>query len=189
MTKLSLVKPPPMIDVMNIDIVIPVQHEFHVTFEVPISKEMKELYTTLIEEEHEEWVEDFYNDEVRDYAELKELADLLYVTAGSAYQQGFLDIKAIATPPDDTWDWTITQLVSEIAAGNASKGVLGRLIYCLYAYADSMRWDLNEAYIRVHKSNMSKLTAEGKVLRREDGKVLKSELYMPPDLRDLTDGN
>lgn len=43
----------------------------------------------------------------------------------------------------------------------------------------------DEAFKRVHLSNMSKLTAEGKVLRRSDGKVLKSDLYQEPHLMDL----
>lgn len=36
----------------------------------------------------------------------------------------------------------------------------------------------------VHESNMSKLE-NGKVLRREDGKVLKGKNYFPPDLKKL----
>ncbi|MGB0384087.1 MAG: hypothetical protein ACPGWR_04605 [Ardenticatenaceae bacterium] len=34
----------------------------------------------------------------------------------------------------------------------------------------------------VHRSNMSKLDENGGVVRRADGKVLKSALYSPPDL-------
>lgn len=34
----------------------------------------------------------------------------------------------------------------------------------------------------VQRSNMSKLTEDGKVLRREDGKILKSDQWSPPDL-------
>jgi predicted HAD superfamily Cof-like phosphohydrolase len=34
----------------------------------------------------------------------------------------------------------------------------------------------------IHRSNMSKLDADGKPVYREDGKVLKSHLYTPPDL-------
>jgi hypothetical protein len=43
---------------------------------------------------------------------------------------------------------------------------------------------LNEAFVRVHKSNMSKLT-DGKLVKREDGKVLKGPNYQPPNLMDL----
>jgi predicted HAD superfamily Cof-like phosphohydrolase len=43
----------------------------------------------------------------------------------------------------------------------------------------------NEAFARVHASNMSKLDRDGKPIRREDGKILKGPNYMPPDLIDL----
>ena len=42
-----------------------------------------------------------------------------------------------------------------------------------------------EAFKRVHESNMSKLGINGKPIYREDGKVLKGPNYSPPDLSDL----
>jgi predicted HAD superfamily Cof-like phosphohydrolase len=35
----------------------------------------------------------------------------------------------------------------------------------------------------VHRSNMSKLDAQGRPVTREDGKVMKSSLFRPPDLQ------
>jgi predicted HAD superfamily Cof-like phosphohydrolase len=37
----------------------------------------------------------------------------------------------------------------------------------------------------VHRSNMSKLDDDGKPIYREDGKVLKSNNYTPPNLKDI----
>lgn len=37
----------------------------------------------------------------------------------------------------------------------------------------------------VHRSNMSKLDANGKALYRQDGKVMKSELYSPPQIKGI----
>ena len=37
----------------------------------------------------------------------------------------------------------------------------------------------------VHRSNMSKLGPDGKPVLRADGKVLKSELFSPPDLKSV----
>lgn len=37
----------------------------------------------------------------------------------------------------------------------------------------------------VHRSNLSKLDEDGNVLYREDGKVRKSDLYTPPDLKSI----
>lgn len=39
-----------------------------------------------------------------------------------------------------------------------------------------------KAMAEVHRSNMSKLDSNGKPVVREDGKILKSDLYSPADL-------
>ncbi len=44
---------------------------------------------------------------------------------------------------------------------------------------------LDEAFVRVHESNMSKLGDDGKPLFRDDGKVLKGKNYIKPNLSDL----
>lgn len=43
----------------------------------------------------------------------------------------------------------------------------------------------NEAFARVHASNMSKRDDSGNFIFRADGKVLKSKNYKPADLSDL----
>lgn len=45
--------------------------------------------------------------------------------------------------------------------------------------------ELDQAFRRVHTSNMSKLGTDGKPIYRADGKVLKGPNYSPPDLSDL----
>lgn len=62
---------------------------------------------------------------------------------------------------------------------------LADLLYVTYGYAATFGWDLDEAFKRVHESNMSKLGEDGKPIRREDGKVLKGPNYKPPYLGDL----
>lgn len=42
--------------------------------------------------------------------------------------------------------------------------------------------DLNVAITAVHAANMSKRQLDGSVLYREDGKVMKSENWIPPDM-------
>ena len=64
---------------------------------------------------------------------------------------------------------------------------LADLLYVAYQYAEVKGWDLDEAFRRVHYSNMSKVGPGGRALYREDGKVLKGPNYRPPDLRDLVD--
>ena len=62
---------------------------------------------------------------------------------------------------------------------------LADLVYVCYQYAAILGWDLDGALDRVHKSNMSKLDDNGNPIYREDGKVLKSKNYQPPNLTDL----
>ena len=59
------------------------------------------------------------------------------------------------------------------------------LLYVIYGTAATFGWDIDTAFNRVHQSNMSKLGDDGKPIYREDGKVLKSKNYVPPDLSDL----
>ena len=45
--------------------------------------------------------------------------------------------------------------------------------------------EMQVAFNRVHKSNLSKLGANGKPVYRDDGKVIKGPNYVPPELKDL----
>lgn len=51
-----------------------------------------------------------------------------------------------------------------------------------HGFANLLGLDMNEGMKEVYRSNMSKLGKDGKPIYREDGKVMKSELYSPPDL-------
>lgn len=189
MTKqVRLVKPEPMITPPDLTLVMEAQREFCDKFGIPQTPETIHLYASLIEEEHEEWVEDYYSMESFEYQELKELADILYVTAGLAFHLNYNIKKAKVYKISEYYDYSITDLVSEIATGDISETTLSNLMYCLYGYADAMGWDLDEAYKRVHDSNLSKLGDDGKPVYRHDGKVLKGPNYAPPFLEDLTDG-
>lgn len=42
---------------------------------------------------------------------------------------------------------------------------------------------IGEVFEEIQRSNMSKLDKDGKPIYREDGKVLKSELYFRPDIK------
>ncbi len=44
-----------------------------------------------------------------------------------------------------------------------------------------------EVFQEIQRSNMSKLDANGKAIYREDGKVLKSDLYFRPDIKSILD--
>lgn len=59
------------------------------------------------------------------------------------------------------------------------------LQYVLSGFVVTFGLPFDEAFNRVHESNMSKLGPEGKPIYREDGKVLKGPNYKKPDLSDL----
>ena len=59
------------------------------------------------------------------------------------------------------------------------------LQYVLSGFAVTFGLPFDEAFKRVHESNMSKLGPDGKPVYREDGKVLKGPNYKKPDLSDL----
>jgi predicted HAD superfamily Cof-like phosphohydrolase len=59
---------------------------------------------------------------------------------------------------------------------------LADIAYVVYGTALTYGIDLDSVLREVHRSNMSKLGADGKPLIRQDGKVLKSDRYRPPDI-------
>lgn len=62
---------------------------------------------------------------------------------------------------------------------------LADLVYVCHQMAACFGWDLQTAFNRVHRSNLSKLGEDGKPIRREDGKVIKGPNYYEPSLIDL----
>jgi len=57
------------------------------------------------------------------------------------------------------------------------------LLYVVYGAGHSFGLDLDACFKEVHRSNMSKLGADGKPIYREDGKVMKGTNYSTPDLK------
>jgi len=62
------------------------------------------------------------------------------------------------------------------------------ILYVVYGAGHAFGIDLDECYHEVHRSNMSKLGADGKPIYREDGKILKGPNYFHPNLEDILDG-
>ena len=59
------------------------------------------------------------------------------------------------------------------------------ILYVVYGAGHAFGIDLDECYHEVHRSNMSKLGADGKPIYREDGKVMKGPGYFEPDLEGI----
>jgi predicted HAD superfamily Cof-like phosphohydrolase len=48
-----------------------------------------------------------------------------------------------------------------------------------------LQYKIDEVFDEIHRSNMSKLDKDGRPIFREDGKVLKSDLYFRPDIKKI----
>lgn len=62
---------------------------------------------------------------------------------------------------------------------------LGDLLYiwCGTVLKHGMQDIISEIFEEIQRSNMSKLDAHGKPIFREDGKVMKSDLYFKPNIK------
>jgi predicted HAD superfamily Cof-like phosphohydrolase len=58
-------------------------------------------------------------------------------------------------------------------------------ILCGTILKHGLQHKIAEVFQEIQRSNMSKLDAEGKPIYREDGKVMKSELYFRPDIHTI----
>jgi predicted HAD superfamily Cof-like phosphohydrolase len=82
----------------------------------------------------------------------------------------------------------LVEEVGEFADATAAGDVVGLadaladIVYVAYGAAITYGIDLDAALREVHRSNMSKLDEDGRPVYREDGKVLKSARYTPPDI-------
>jgi len=81
---------------------------------------------------------------------------------------------------EDAWDDDIYDGYEEAVVKE-----LTDLLYVTYGTLVFLGVDANEAFRRVHESNMSKLDDNGVPIRRLDGKVLKGPNYFEPNLEDL----
>ena len=62
---------------------------------------------------------------------------------------------------------------------------LADLLYVVYGTAATYGIPIDEVFVRVHESNMSKLGEDGKPVFRNDGKVLKGPNYQEPSMEGL----
>lgn len=154
-------------------------------------------YAKLVREEFNEWFTEMEERKGSEH-ELKELCDVLYVVYGYADKQGWTiekngkEVKELKDKIDEyTEKYPTINLPAVIITTAYCEFItsrdfmwLYRLAQGIYAYADLMNFPLQQAFTRVHKSNMSKLE-DGKPVLREDGKVLKGKNYTTAELKDL----
>ena len=82
----------------------------------------------------------------------------------------------------------IEEEIAELAAAARAADLVGvadalaDIVYVAYGTAHVYGIDLDAVLDEVHASNMTKLGADGRPIRRSDGKVLKGPSYRPPDI-------
>jgi predicted HAD superfamily Cof-like phosphohydrolase len=66
---------------------------------------------------------------------------------------------------------------------------LGDQLYILFGtiLKHGLQDKIEEIYDEIHRSNMSKLDANGLPIFREDGKILKSNRYFKPSIKEILD--
>ena len=62
-------------------------------------------------------------------------------------------------------------------------------ILCGTILKHGLQHKIEEVFKEIHRSNMSKLDAEGKPIFREDGKIQKGPGYSPPDINKILFNN
>jgi predicted HAD superfamily Cof-like phosphohydrolase len=64
---------------------------------------------------------------------------------------------------------------------------LGDQLYILFGtiLKHGLQHKIEEVYDEIHRSNMSKLDEQGQPIFREDGKIMKSNLYFRPDIKKI----
>jgi predicted HAD superfamily Cof-like phosphohydrolase len=78
----------------------------------------------------------------------------------------------------------VGELIEAVAASDltAIADALADIVYVAYGTAVTYGIDLDMVLAEVHRSNMSKIGKDGQPLIRDDGKVIKSDQYSPPDI-------
>lgn len=85
----------------------------------------------------------------------------------------------------------LVEEVSELVAAVSESDVAGiadalaDIVCVVYGTAVTYGIDLDAVAREVHRSNMSKLDRNGLPLLRADGKVIKSDQYIPPDIKSV----
>ena len=66
---------------------------------------------------------------------------------------------------------------------------LGDQLYILFGtiLKHGLQHKIEEVYDEIHRSNLSKLDEKGQPIFREDGKILKSNLYFKPNIKSVLD--
>lgn len=181
---------------MGVDNAVQMVREFHLAFGAPtgdvtpMTPDRRDLRIDLINEEARELGVAFQNFDRVGVADA--LADLLYVIAGTAVEMNInLECKGYGLDKyidGDALGYLFRNLehLSYYMIFDDSLGLVGSsLANVVVDIADASDIPLAAVFNEVHRSNMSKLNEHGQPILRADGKILKSNLYSPPNIAPL----
>lgn len=173
--------------------------EFHQIFGHPISRETcflhKDLRYKLILEELQELADAMDASDLVEIADA--LGDIIYVTYGAAITFG-LDLDNPSYPVDDEFlgqahsSYNLllsgfgTSLAYELKNGLDKEDmydvevILGTILSSAIGAGDVLGIPLNEIVTAIHRSNLTKLGADGKPIYNDYHKVVKGPNYLPP---------
>ncbi|MFZ9943980.1 MAG: hypothetical protein ACO3O0_10245 [Bacteroidia bacterium] len=118
---------------------------------------------------------------VREFHDVFGISSLDQPTSGIGEQQISLRHRLMAEENDEYLEAARNNDLTLVADALGDK----LYILCGTILAHGLQHKIVEVFEEIHRSNMSKLGPDGKPVRRDDGKVMKSELYFPPDINSI----
>ena len=99
------------------------------------------------------------------------------VEGGASTQQTDLYIELI--------NEEIDELREALAADDTieTADAIADIIWVLLGLATTLGYDMHSVWDEVRRSNMSKFPEDGKIVVREDGKLLKPATFFPPNIK------
>jgi predicted HAD superfamily Cof-like phosphohydrolase len=182
--------------------------EFHTSFGafVGTTPQLPELKTRnlrkkILEEEFNEFYEAIEQNDLIEVADA--LADICYIACGTSISYGITPEKSYEfhsfTKPNNQGREYYLSIMKKVFAYYAFAEALNDLnkiaeslqdiLSTCSSVSDDFNIPLQKVFNEVHRSNMTKLDDNGKPIFREDGKIMKSSNYEPPDIKKVLLGD
>ena len=97
-----------------------------------------------------------------------------------ALPQGHRRALRMSILAEEFGEYTVAEMRGDIVE---IADALGDMAYIIAGTALEYGIPLDRVLDEIHRANMSKLGADGKPVKREDGKVIKGPNYTPPNIR------
>ncbi len=180
--------------------------DFHRKFNVLVGEkpgfpthDVRDLRCDLLREELSEFCEAYTNNDLVEMADA--IADMGVIACGTCVSYGIALTEPFGSPykegtRQDVFlasriDTILTRMVKDYEDAedaNDLAAVQARLMWLLqHLFGVALHYGIpfNAVFAEVHRSNMSKLDENGLPIFRNDGKVLKSKQWSPPNIRDI----